>query len=109
MAKLIPLGGENLFKQLLIPLDETPEILTGKTREFIMFGGAIASLMFLIKLLMQNLLPNIAELFAVWLVTCIIIIMLFSLVRIVNHKARKMNIWGIVAALIPLLILVLLL
>ncbi len=109
MVRPIRLGGEVLYKQLLMPLDETLEILTGKKREFIMLGGAIATSMFLFKLLMQNLIPNIAELFTVWLIMCITIIMLFILIRRVNYKARKRNISGIVAALIPLLILVLLL
>lgn len=109
MVRLMPLGGENLFKQLLTPLDKTPEILTGKKREFVMLGGAIASSMFLFKLLMQNLVPSVAELFVVWFVTCVIILALLLLIRLVNSKARKKNISGIVATLIPLLILIVLL
>lgn len=108
MTKLIPLGGENLYKQLLTPLDKTPEMLIGKKREFVMFGGAIASFMFLFKLLMQNLVPSIFELFAVWFVTCVVILALMLLVKMVNRKAREKNISGIVAVLIPLVLLVLL-
>lgn len=98
-----------MYKHLLTPLEKTPEMLTGKKREFVMFGGAVASSMFLFKLLMQNLVPSIFELFAVWFVTCAVILALMLLVKAVNSKARKRNISGIAAALIPLLLLVLLL
>lgn len=108
MVNVMPFGGEYIFGQLLCPLDETPAFLTGKKREFVMFCGAIASSLFLLKLLMRNLVPSVFELFAVWFVTCAVILALMLLVRLVNSRARKRNISGIVAVLLPLLLFIML-
>lgn len=108
MVNVLPFGGEYIFGQLLCPLDKTPGFLIGKKREFVMFCGAIASSLFLFKLLMRNLVPSVFELFAVWFVTCAVILALMLLVRLVNSRARKRNIVGIAAVLLPLLLFILL-
>ncbi len=109
MVGVSPFGGEYIFGQFLCPLDKTPGFLTGKKREFVMLCGAISSSLFLFKLLMRNLVPSVFELFAVWFVTCAVILALMLLVRRVNSGAGKGNIVGIAAALAPLLLLVLVL
>lgn len=109
MVNVIPFGGERIFGQLLCPLDKTPGLLTGEKREFVMLCGAIASSLFLSKLLMQNLVPSVFELFAVWFVACAVILALMGIVRRVNSRARNRNIVGIAAVLISLLLVILLL
>ena len=109
MTRLMPLGGENFLKVLLVPPDNTPEVFLGRKRDFILLGALGLAFMFTFKLLMENLVPSLFEVLAVWLIASLVILALFRLVRMINRKAKEKHIEGVTATLCIVLFLVLLL
>ncbi len=109
MVKIIPLGGENIFKVLLTPLQRTPEVILGRKKEFLALAGAGVAFLFTFKLLMWNIIPKIFQVLLVGIVAGLLSMAMFPLIKMQNENAKGKNILGIMATLFVLLLILLVL